>query len=390
MDLLKCEMCNCTITNIYNHECPYSFDRTVSKILDYNFGNIYQENSAIISHSVDFNYDKHPYHTIASEILDYNFGDKPQEIPATISYSMEGADFNSLAFMNRTSTFQSSTFPQCINQQSHWDVNNTAGTDVRYASSNTVQSESVDYFNSSQGLFIPATQHFENSDCTYGAENPAMAFSTAASTSALNPVLRPCTNNYALMQHSPNLSIYNQLPPTSQVLDVPSNYLTKYYPTSKNYNVSMNMESGQSGMQDFERPCTREKEYDARTTTIISNRIEKNTSCASNLKSTSMNVQFRGRPRTEKKQAQNCFRCRYCGKVSSYQKHQSGQKLPSSLTSTLFKCNECNEKLKLKGKMQWRPKIAEMCSEIPAYKLQKIVKPSTEHPRNKGFSCNVC
>ncbi|GIY36245.1 hypothetical protein CDAR_577231 [Caerostris darwini] len=274
MDLLKCEMCNCTITHIYKHECPYSFDRTVSKILDYNFGNIYQENSAIISHSADFNYDEHPFHTIVSEMLDYNFGDNPQEIPTTISHSAEGAEFNSLAFMNRTSTFQSYTFPQNTDQESHWDVNNTAGTDVRYASSNAVQNESVDYFNSSQGLFIPAVEHFENSDCTYGAENPAMAFSTAASTSALNPALQPCANNYALMQHSPNLSVYNQLPPTSQVLDVPFNYLTKYCPTSKNYNVSMNMESRQSGMQDFERPCTREKgDDDARTTT---KKIEQN------------------------------------------------------------------------------------------------------------------
>ncbi|GIY92528.1 hypothetical protein CEXT_494881 [Caerostris extrusa] len=36
--------------------------------------------------------------------------------------------------MNRTSTFQSSPFPQNTDQESHWDVNNTAGTDVRYAS----------------------------------------------------------------------------------------------------------------------------------------------------------------------------------------------------------------------------------------------------------------
>ncbi|GIY61572.1 hypothetical protein CDAR_232221, partial [Caerostris darwini] len=76
---------------------------------------------------------------------------------------------------------------------------------------------------------------------------------------------------------------------------------------------------------------------------------------------------------------------------SLLQKHQSVQKLPNSSTSTPFKCNECNEKLKLKGKIQWSSKIAEICNEIPAYKLQKIVKPSTtEHPRNKGFSCNVC
>ncbi|GIX98425.1 hypothetical protein CDAR_253971 [Caerostris darwini] len=93
MDLLKCEKCNCTITNFFNHRCFYrehSFDRIVSEMLDYNLGNI------------------------------------PQEIPATISHSAEGADFNTLALTNRTSTFSRST-----DQERHWNVNSTAGTNAR-------------------------------------------------------------------------------------------------------------------------------------------------------------------------------------------------------------------------------------------------------------------
>ncbi|GIY30694.1 hypothetical protein CEXT_496081 [Caerostris extrusa] len=139
-------------------------------------------------------------------MLDYNFGNNFQEIPATISHSAEGADYNTLKFTNRTSTFQSSTFPQSTNQESHSDVNITSGTNVPYASSNAVQNENFDYFNSSQGLTFPAAQTFESSDCTFGVENHAMAFSTAASTTPLNPFEQPSTNNSVLMQHHPKIT----------------------------------------------------------------------------------------------------------------------------------------------------------------------------------------
>ncbi|GIY04895.1 hypothetical protein CDAR_54431 [Caerostris darwini] len=102
-------------------------------------------------------------------MLDYNFGNISQEIPVTISHSAEGADFNTLALTNRTSTF-----PRSTDQERHWNVNSTAGTNARYVSRNTVQNENSDYINSSQ--LIPPAQYFENSDCTSGAENPAMAF----------------------------------------------------------------------------------------------------------------------------------------------------------------------------------------------------------------------
>ncbi|GIY62335.1 hypothetical protein CEXT_295951 [Caerostris extrusa] len=148
-----------------------------------------------------------------------------KSLPATISHSAEGADLNSLAFTNRTSTFQSSTFPPSTDQECHWDVNSTAGTDVRYASSNAVQNENFNYFNSSQGLTFSAAQHFENSACTSGVENPAMPYFNAAYTSELNPVEQPCTNYSAWMQHYPDLSFYNQLPPNSPA---PSVGLTKY------------------------------------------------------------------------------------------------------------------------------------------------------------------
>ncbi|GIX83815.1 hypothetical protein CDAR_537731 [Caerostris darwini] len=195
MDLFRCEKCNCTITNIVNHKCFYqehSFDRIVSEMLDYNFGNI------------------------------------SQEFPAATSHSTEGADFNSLQFTNRTSTFQSSTFPPSTDQQRHWDVNSTAGTNVRYAWSNTIQNENFDYFNSSQGLTFPATQTFENSDYTSGAENPAMAFITEADTNELNPVEQPCTYN----------------PRRRSILDGledPSNCLTIYDPTNEYYNVPLKL-----------------------------------------------------------------------------------------------------------------------------------------------------
>ncbi|GIX94284.1 hypothetical protein CEXT_345021 [Caerostris extrusa] len=254
MDLLRCEMCNCTITNFVNHRCLYrehSFDRIVSDILDYNFGNI------------------------------------SQEIPATISHSAEGADYNSLPFTNRTSTFQSSIFPQTINQERHWDVNNTAGTNVRYASSNTVQNENFDYLNSSQGLTFPAAQTFENSDCTSGAEIPAMAFITEADTNELNPVEQPCTYNSAWQQQNPDLSFYNKLPPNCPA---PSNVLAIYESTHKNYNISMNVESRQSGMPNFKVP--RFQEYDPVAIARKSDRREENTNFVSYLNCTSINAKY--------------------------------------------------------------------------------------------------
>ncbi|GIY11260.1 hypothetical protein CDAR_240831, partial [Caerostris darwini] len=173
MDLLECEMCNCTITNFNNHKC-------------------YR--------------DEHPFDRLISEMLDYNFGNIHQETPATISHSAEGADFNSLASMNLTSNRQSSTSPPTTEEERHWDVNSTAGTDVRYASSNAIQNENFDYLHSSQGLTFPAAQTFENSDFTSGAENHAMTFFTEADTSQLNPAEQPCTNNSAWIQHNTNLS----------------------------------------------------------------------------------------------------------------------------------------------------------------------------------------
>ncbi|GIY67595.1 hypothetical protein CDAR_90821 [Caerostris darwini] len=91
-------MCNSTITNFVNHRCFYH---------EYSLQGTGFENP------------------------DYNFGNNPQEIPAIISHSAEGADFNSSAFMNLTSTLQSSTCPLSINQEGHWDVNSRARTDVR-------------------------------------------------------------------------------------------------------------------------------------------------------------------------------------------------------------------------------------------------------------------
>ncbi|GIX94289.1 hypothetical protein CEXT_345051 [Caerostris extrusa] len=152
--------------------------------------------------------------------------------------------------MNRTSTFQSSTFRQSTDQERHWDVNSTAGTDVRYASSNTIQNENFDYFNSSQGLTFPAAAIFENSYCTSGVENPAMAFSSTS----------------------------------------PSNYLTIYESTDKNYNISMNMESRQSCIPNFEAP--RFPEYDAVAIARKSDRTMKTMSCATDLNSASINVEY--------------------------------------------------------------------------------------------------
>ncbi|GIY22226.1 hypothetical protein CDAR_598551 [Caerostris darwini] len=266
MDLLRCEMCNCTITNFNNHKCYY---------------------------------DEHPFDRLVSEMLDYNFGNIHQETPATTSYSAEGVDFNSSAFMNRISTFQSSTFPQSTEQQRHWEVNSTAGTNVRYDSSNAIQNENFDYFNSSQGFFFPSSQTFENSDGTSGAENPSMAFSTAASTSTLNPVEQPCTNNFVLMQHSPSISFYNQLPPTSQGIEDPSNYLTLYDTKNEYNNVPMNMQSGQCTMQDCEISRVQDKEYDTMAIARKSDRREENTNFASDLNCTSINAKYHRNPHIE-------------------------------------------------------------------------------------------
>ncbi|GIY31421.1 hypothetical protein CDAR_477271 [Caerostris darwini] len=257
MDLLRCEMCNSTITNFFNHRCLYH---------------------------------EYSYQGIGFENPDYIFGNNPQEIPATISHSSEGADFNSSQFMNRTSTFQSSTFPPITDQESYWDVNNIAGTNVRYASSNTVQNDNFDYFNSSQGLTFKAAQTFENFDCTSGVENPAMPFFNAAYTSELNSVEQTCTNNSAWMQPDPNLSFFNQLPPNSGGLKDPSNYLTICDPTKEYYSVPMNMQSGQSTMQDCEISRFQEKEYDGMAIARKLDRREKNTSFASDLNCTSINA----------------------------------------------------------------------------------------------------
>ncbi|GIX94286.1 hypothetical protein CEXT_345031 [Caerostris extrusa] len=85
---------------------------------------------------------------------------------------------------------------------------------------------------------------------------------TTASASALNPFEQPCTNNSAWMQHDPNWSCYNQLPPNSQGLEDPSNYLSIWDPINEYCNAPMNMQSGQSTMQDFEISRFQEKEYD--------------------------------------------------------------------------------------------------------------------------------
>ncbi|GIY74219.1 hypothetical protein CDAR_426191 [Caerostris darwini] len=224
MDLLRCEMCNSTLTNFVNHRF---------------FNNEYS------------------YQVIGFENPDYIFGNNPQGISATISHSS--------AFMNRTSTIQSSTFPQSTEQERHWEVNSTAGTNVRYASSNAIQNENFDYFNSSQGFFFPSSQTFENSDCISGAKNPSMAFSTAASTSTLNPVEQP--NNFVLMQHTPNISFYNQH--------------HKYT------------------MQDSEISRFQEKEYVTMAIARKSDRREENTNFASDLNCTSINAKYHRNPHIE-------------------------------------------------------------------------------------------
>ncbi|GIZ03731.1 hypothetical protein CEXT_113511, partial [Caerostris extrusa] len=273
MDLWRCEMCNSTVTNFFNHRCLYH---------------------------------EYSYQVTGFENPDSIFGNNPQEIPATISHSTEGADFNSLAFTNRTSTLQSSTFSQSTDQERHWDVNSTASTDVRYASSNAVQNENFNYFNSSQSIFFPATQHFENSACTSGVENLKMPFFNAVYTSELNPVQQPRTNNSAFTQRYPNLSFYNQLPPDSPG---PSNVLTKYDLTIENFNIWRSMESGKTGMPDFKISRFQEKEYDAVAIARKSNITEKNESCASHLHSASLNVQHHGNRYKEKKSRKKIHPC---------------------------------------------------------------------------------
>ncbi|GIY13568.1 hypothetical protein CEXT_646742 [Caerostris extrusa] len=317
---------------------------------------------------------------------------------------------------------QSSTFPRSIIQERHCDVNSTAGTNFRYVSSNTVQNENSDYFNSSQ-LIFPAAQYFENSDYTYGAENPAMTFSTVASTTTLNPFEQTCPNNSAWMQHDPNLSFYNQLPRNSRGLEDPSNYLTIYDPTNEYYNVPMNMQSGQSAMQDFEISHFQDTEYDAMAIARKSGRREENTSLASDLNCTSINAKYHRNPHIEneynhtpamqhastrtntprfldrqldmneiphcsyksqgqffdKMKFQNVFQCHFCG---SYQRNLKGQELPVNSSNVPFKCNECNEMLKSKEKIQTCSKIAEYCENSSALKVPKKRK-----PLHKRFPC---
>ncbi|GIY70976.1 hypothetical protein CDAR_532511 [Caerostris darwini] len=234
---------------------------------------------------------------LVSKNPDSIFGNNLQEIPATISHSAVGAEFNSSQFMNRTTTFQFSTFPQIADKKRHWDVNSTTSTDVRHASRNAVQNKNFDYFSSSQSSLISAAQYFQNSACTSGVENLKMPFFNAAYTSELNPVEVTWTNISALMQRYPNLSFYNQLPPNSPG---PSNGLIKYDLTEENFNIWRSMESGKTGVPDFKISRFQEKEYYAVAITGNSNRTEKTKSCASHLNSASMNVQYHRNPRTAK------------------------------------------------------------------------------------------
>ncbi|GIY99186.1 hypothetical protein CEXT_5291 [Caerostris extrusa] len=128
-------------------------------------------------------------------------------------------------------------------------------------------------------------KHFENSDCASGIEDPAMAFFTAADTRALKTVEQPCTNNSVFMQHCPNLSFYNKLPPNCPRH---SNYLTIYDSTDQYYKASMNMQSRQSAMQDLEIYRFQDTEYDAMGIVRKSDRREENTNFASDLNCTSI------------------------------------------------------------------------------------------------------
>ncbi|GIY52378.1 hypothetical protein CDAR_269051, partial [Caerostris darwini] len=415
MDLLRCEMCNSTVTNFFNHRCLYH---------------------------------EYSYEGTGFENPDSIFGKNSQEIPATISHSAEGADYNSSQFTNRTSTLQSSTFPQSTDQERHWDVNSTASTDVRNASNNAVQNENFNYFNSSRGSLISAAEYFQNSACTSGVENLKMPFFNAAYTSELNPVEVPWTNNSALMQRYPNLSFHNQLPPNSPG---PSNVLTKYDLTMENYNIWRSMKSGKIGTRDFKISRFQEKENDAVAIARKSNGTEKNKSCASDLYGTSLDVQYHGNPRTGKSSHtaalqlestntntlqrqkfhneflnipkfsypnsenkdlysnpdfgqgyldsqpgmndiphysnksqtqfndkigfQNIFQCQFCGKSFSNQRNLNGQKLSLNSSNVPIKCNECNEMLKSKEKIQTYPNIAEYWENSSVLKAPKKRKP---------------
>ncbi|GIY04893.1 hypothetical protein CDAR_54421 [Caerostris darwini] len=101
------------------------------------------------------------------------------------------------------------------------------------------------------------------------------------------------------MQHDPNLSFYNQLPPTSQGIEDPSNYLTIYDSTNEYYNLSMNMQSGQSAMQDSDISRFQDKEYRSMAIARKSDRREENTKCASDLSITSINEQYHGNSRLQ-------------------------------------------------------------------------------------------
>ncbi|GIX89942.1 hypothetical protein CEXT_143661 [Caerostris extrusa] len=420
MDLLRCEMCNSTITNFVNHRCLYH---------------------------------EYSYQGTGFKNPDCIFGKNPREIPATISHSAEGADFNTSQFMDQTSTFQSSTFPQSTDQERHWDVNSTAATDVWYALSNAVQNKNFDYFKSSRGSLIPAAQHFENSACTSGVENLPMPFFNAAYTSELNPVEVPWTNSSALMQPYPNLSFHNQLPSNSPG---PSNDLTKHDLTIENFNIWRSMESAKIGTQYFKISRFPEKENNAVAIARNSNRTEKNTISASDSYGTSLDMQYHGNPRTgksthtaalqlestntntvqrekfhnkflnipnfsypnfenkvlysnpdfgqgfldsqpgmndiphysnksqtqfnDKIRFQNIFQCQFCGKSFSYQRNLNGEKLSLNSGNVPIKCNECNEMLKSKEKIQTYPKIAEYWENSSVLKV-----PKKRNPLDKRF-----
>ncbi|GIY67596.1 hypothetical protein CDAR_90831, partial [Caerostris darwini] len=72
-----------------------------------------------------------------------------------------------------------------------------------------------------------------------------------------------------------------------------------YDPTNESYNTSMNMESRQSAMQDFEMSRYQEMEFVAMSIARNLDITEKNASCASDLNSASLNVSYNVNPHTE-------------------------------------------------------------------------------------------
>ncbi|GIY38424.1 hypothetical protein CDAR_122051 [Caerostris darwini] len=69
-----------------------------------------------------------------------------------------------------------------------------------------------------------------------------------------------------------------------------------YDPTNESYNTSMNMESRQSAMQDFEMSRYQEMEFVAMSIARNLDITEKNASCASDLNSASLNVSYNVNP----------------------------------------------------------------------------------------------